>query len=120
MALKLYAIAYIRTKASCLENICPHETYQKAQLYINGIKALHLFHFRVIVVVNKLGESMKKIRSYWRNPSLTSGLSREEKQKITGKFMELLAKDRKKNAAWFSKVMKERNKNLPHTCARGS
>ena len=63
---------------------------------------------------------MKKIRPYWRNPSLTSELSREEKQKITDKFMELLAKDRKKNAAWFSKVMKERSKNLPHTCARGS
>jgi len=63
---------------------------------------------------------MKKIRSYWRNPSLTSELSREEKQKITKKFMELLAKDRKKNAEWLSKVMKERNKNLPHTCARDS
>jgi len=120
LVLKLCAIAYIRTKASRLENICPHETYQKAQLYINGIKALHLFHFSVIVVTNKLGESMKKIRSYWRNPSLTSGLSKEEKQKIIDKFMELLAKDKKKNAEWLSKVMKERNNNLPHTCARDS
>jgi hypothetical protein len=63
---------------------------------------------------------MKKIRSYWRNPSLTSELSREEKQKIIDKFMELLAKDRKKNSERMSKIMKERNKNLPHTCARDS
>ena len=63
---------------------------------------------------------MKKVRSYWRNPSLTSKLSREERQELTEKFMELLAKDSEKNAKWFSKVMKERNKNSPHTCAQDS
>jgi hypothetical protein len=63
---------------------------------------------------------MKKIRSYWRNPSLTSELPKEERKKITDKFMELPAKDKEKNAEWFTKVMKGKNKNLPHACGRDS
>jgi hypothetical protein len=66
------------------------------------------------------GESVKDRRTYWKNPSLASELSKEERQKITDKFLELLAKDKEKNAKWMSKVVKERNRNLPHTCARGS
>ena len=57
---------------------------------------------------------MKKIRSYWRNPSLTSELPKEERKKITDKFMGLAAKDKENNAEWFRKVMKGKNKNLPH------
>ena len=63
---------------------------------------------------------MKKIRSYWRNPSLTSELPKEERKKISDKFMELAAKDKEKNAEWFSKVMKGKSKNLPHACGRDS
>jgi len=63
---------------------------------------------------------MKKIRSYWRNPSLTSELPKEERKKITDKFMELAAKDKEKNAEWFTKVMKGKNRNLPHACGRDS
>jgi len=62
---------------------------------------------------------MKKIRSfYWRNPSLTSELPKEERKKITDKFMELAAKDKEKNAEWFSKVMEGKNKTcLTHVAA---
>jgi len=81
---------------------------------------LNPFHSSVIAVTTKLGESVKKIRSYWRNPSLTSELPKEERKEITDKFMELVAKDKEKNAEWFSKVMKGKNKNLPHTCSRDS
>jgi len=63
---------------------------------------------------------MKKIRSYWRNPSLKSELPKEERKKITDKFMELAAKEKEKNVEWFSKVMKGKNKNLPHACGRDS
>ena len=87
---------------------------------MNGIKALHLSDSRDTCCHLQAGESMKRFRSYWRNPSLAYGLSKNQRQKLTDKFLELLAKDKEKNAEWMSKVMKERNKNLPHTCARGS
>jgi hypothetical protein len=59
---------------------------------------------------------MKDIRRYWQNPSLTSELSKEQREKVAEEFFELLAKDKEKNAEWRSKVVKERNKNLPRTC----
>jgi hypothetical protein len=61
---------------------------------------------------------MEEIRLYWRYPWLASELPKEEREKLTEKFMKLLEKDREKNVEWFSNVMKERNKNLPRTCAR--
>jgi len=63
---------------------------------------------------------MKDPRSYWQNPSLASELSKEQRQKMTDKFLELLAKDKEKNAEWMSKVMKERNQKLPQACGRSS
>ena len=60
---------------------------------------------------------MKDIRYYWRNPSLAAQLPKEQREKVTERFFELLAKDKEKNAEWRSKVVKERNQNLPHTCA---
>jgi len=103
-----------------IENICQHETYQKTQFSINGVKALHPFHFSAVVVIDAVRETMKKTRSYWRNPSLTSELTRKEREKLTKKFMKLLEKDREKTDKWFSKVMKGKNRNLPHACGRDS
>jgi len=49
-----------------------------------------------------------------------AALPKEQRKQIVEKFLELLEKDKKKNAEWRSKFMKARNQKLPQACGRGA
>lgn len=56
---------------------------------------------------------MNECRKYWRDPRLASQLSKEQRQKITEKFLELMEKSKEENVIRMSKTMKGRIKLLP-------
>lgn len=83
---------------------------------MSGIKALPLLDLDML----RVGEMMEDYRFYWRNPSVVAELPKEQREQIIEKFLELLEKDKAKNAEWRSKFMKARNQKLPQACGRGA
>lgn len=55
---------------------------------------------------------MNALRKYWRAPRLASQLSKEQRKKVTEKFLELVEKNKEEHAKRMSKTMRERNRLL--------
>lgn len=52
-------------------------------------------------------------RYYWNHPNLISQLPEELRKKVLGRFFELVEKGKGENNKRMSRIMKERNGNLP-------
>lgn len=52
---------------------------------------------------------MNDFRKYWRTLGLASQLSKEQRMKVTQKFLKLVEKSKEEHAKRMCKTMKERN-----------